>query len=101
MINVFTHQIYDCLRLVGFRDRLRCPSCKSIGTWKPHGGWLDREDERKVRRWMCKWCGIYNGPEGWQRVTVGSTCWVLDNPRGSTPKNVIENCFGPTNPWVG
>ena len=101
MINIFTHQLYDCFRLVGLRDRLRCPSCKSIGTWKPHGGWLDFEDERKVRRWMCKWCGIYNGPEGWHKVTVGVTCWVLDQPKGSTPKSVVENAFGSTNPWNG
>ena len=58
------HQFYDCLRILGLRDRLRCPKCKAVGTWKPHGGFLDFGDIRKVRRWMCKWCGYYSGPEG-------------------------------------
>lgn len=80
-VNKFTHQLWDFSRLIGLRDRLRCPWCKSIGTWKPHGGWLDRADERKVRRWLCKWCGHYVGPEGERVAMVGPTCWYLpDNP---------------------
>ena len=64
LLNPVVHQFFDFLRLVGLRDRLRCPHCAAIGTWKPHGGWLDQSDERKVRRWLCKWCGWYVGPEG-------------------------------------
>jgi len=76
----WVHQLYDCLDLIGMRDRLRCPDCWAIGTWKPHGGWFDVEDTRKVRRWMCKWCGIYCGPEGWKKAGIDfeKGCWDLE-----------------------
>ncbi len=95
------HQFYDCLRLVGLRDRLRCPQCKAVGTWKPHGGFLDFEDVRKVRRWMCKWCGYYRGPEGsfYCHQNWKKGCWCLPfgvdsewTPTGqmATPKVQVE-----------
>lgn len=74
------HFLFDLLRIVGLRDRLRCPRCKAVGTWKPHGGWLDREDRRGVRRWMCKWCGLYRGPERGEESVVPSPemgVWIL------------------------
>lgn len=98
------HQLCDFSRLVGLRDRLRCPSCGAVGTWKPHGGWLDGCDERKVRRWLCKWCGLYKGPEGTTWAAVGPTCWglVIDLPGATTPKNAVEDHFDrPVNPWAG
>ncbi len=101
------HQFFDFLRLIGMRDRLRCPACKGVGCWKPHGGWLDREDERKVRRWMCKWCGFYRGPEGAgvNQVTLGKTCWeLLDRYKYyygqveiKTPEIMCDGAF----PWRG
>jgi len=98
-INPISHQLADCLRFIGMRDRLRCPSCMAVGTWKPHGGWFDVTDERKVRRWMCKWCGEYRGPESETKVVIGPTCWVLqsDLPDGDTPQ---RRCRG-ANPWFG
>lgn len=72
-VNPVTHQLADLLRLAGLRDRLRCPRCHAVGTWKPHGGWLDGPDTRRVRRWMCKCCGLYRGPE--------ATCEVLPDRR--------------------
>jgi hypothetical protein len=64
------HELWSALRFVGVRDRLRCPECKAVGTWKPHGYWVaQRRGDRPVRRWLCKCCGLYNGPEG------TTTCW--------------------------
>ena len=95
---VFRHFCCDLLRLVGMRDRLRCPRCSAVGTWKPHGGWLDREDDRKVRRWMCKWCGYYQGPEWTTRVTLGERCWELClDGKPDTP--MIRSAGA--NPWRG
>lgn len=82
------------------RDRLRCPSCRSIGTWRPHGGPLDREDKRGTPRWLCKWCGFYDGPEGTQQAYVGEHAWTLDE--GFTPKQAVRSFFGrPVDPWKG
>jgi allantoicase len=90
------HCFFDFIRLIGMRDRLRCPKCAAVGTWKPHGGWLDGDDKRKVRRWMCKWCGYYVGPEGEKIVGLDSDkgCWTLE--ANYRPK---ENVKG--NPWFG
>ena len=101
--NAVWHQVCDFLRLVGMRDRLRCPRCRKVGTWKPHGGWLDREDGRKVRRWLCKWCGSYHGPEGRMQARIGATrgWWILpDDPEwdeGKTPAGILVNA----DPWRG
>lgn len=91
------HRIYDLLRVVGIRDRLRCPRCRAVGTWKPHGGWLDGDDLRKVCRWMCKWCGYYIGPEGEANVGVDfeKGCWTLEAEY--RPKDNVRGC----NPWRG
>lgn len=74
-MNPIIHQLFDFLRVLGMRDRLRCPECGAVGTWKPHGGWLDRTDERRVRRWLCKWCGYYVGPEGEKQAAPGPEVW--------------------------
>lgn len=74
------HAFWDALRFIGLRDRLRCPQCSAVGTWKPHGGRFDRDDLRKVPRWMCKWCGYYIGPEaGIHRAVpdAAAKCWML------------------------
>jgi hypothetical protein len=89
------HQFWDLSRIFGVRDRLRCPACRAVGTWKPHGGWLD--DKPHIRRWMCKWCGHYDGLEGEPiggSVVVYSIvdgCWMQKylRPEGKTPKAVI------------
>lgn len=73
------HQFFDCLVLVGLRDRLRCPRCKAVGTWKPHGGWYCAYTAWRYgtadvtrwgaifatnRRWLCKYCGFNLSTEG-------------------------------------
>ena len=106
-VSVIRHQLADFCRLLGLRDRLRCPACRAVGTWKPHGGWLDREDERKVRRWMCKCCGIYAGPEGVKWVVVDTThhCWRFTEEAETgrtTPADVLRRSeIGESWPWRG
>lgn len=114
-------------RATGTRDRLRCPECKSVGTWKPHDGWVDslwtwaehlvgkgitsHLPPRGVRRWLCKWCGHYVGPEGTLRAFVDHDrgTWVLPRPYdpdspelpGETPSEALEAVMGKTWPWKG
>src|ERR1700676_1134802 len=75
MWQTIKHQFFDSLMLIGMRDRLRCPECRAVGTWKPHGGWFESIDNWRTgmrarvktlgaqyatnRRWLCKYCG-YN-----------------------------------------
>ena len=91
------HQLYDFSRLIGLRDRLRCPECKAVGTFKPHGGWLDFEDKRKERRWMCKWCGAYSGPEKYRKAfpNMVQGCWTFYHQAGvfPTPSVVHEQKY--------
>jgi hypothetical protein len=93
ILNPVIHELCGWLRLIGMRDRLRCPECKAVGTWKPHGGYFDFDDTRKVRRWMCKWCGYYVGPEQEHAVVVSQQTkhWALksDCPEGITPKEAV------------
>ena len=107
---VVWHQIADLMRIIGLRDRLRCPECAAVGTWKPHGGWLDGRESRFARRWMCKWCGHYRGPQGIQRVFPSPErgCWMLESavgpdlPLRPTPRAVLEASAIPkVRPWFG
>lgn len=103
------HQFVDTLRFVGLRDRLRCPKCQAVGTYKPHGGWFDIEDKfLGIRRWICKWCGYYKGMDGKvDFCVVGATSWILSKhtPPGQqlyTPKEVVtQHWRKPVNPWHG
>jgi hypothetical protein len=108
-LNPVTHEAFDALRLLGLRDRLRCPECRAVGTWKPHGGWWDRRhgDTRGVRRWLCKWCGHYLGPEGTVKAFPDRARghWALpgqsDDVPGPTPAVVMHTNLGSTWPWAG
>jgi hypothetical protein len=100
------HTFWTMLRFIGIRDRLRCPRCRAVGTWKPHGSFLDHDDTRKVRRWLCKWCGFYVGPEGELDCVVDpdKKCWVLpwEKPDGITPSGAVaESSISRTWPWRG
>lgn len=87
------HQFFDLLRLVGLRDRLRCPSCKAIGTWKPHGGWLDKPSGK--RRWLCKFCGYYIGPEGYLLAYPSdkTEAWEIGSSYMFRPQQVLNNFY--------
>jgi len=97
--------------LLPFRDRLRCPACRAVGTFKPRGGRRDKDDERKIRRWMCKWCGFYIGPEGWATRVFPSRakkCWVVNVDTISevmlTPRETMIASYPPgytPDPWRG
>ena len=103
-MNTFWHQLIDFARIVGARDRLRCPRCRAVGTWKPHGGWLDvwlGGDTRGIRRWICKWCGLYRDAQGQDEAVVGrgGRHWELLRhwPSGRTPKQMCDGAH----PWAG
>jgi hypothetical protein len=112
------------LRATGMRDRLRCPRCRRVGTWKPHGGHFDAADVRStaagapVRRWLCKWCGHYRGPEGTLTCHMQDGAWrvpgtplddgvTLADRHGDTPRDLLAAAarqwrgMAPPNPWGG
>jgi hypothetical protein len=114
------HQYFDLLALVGLRDRLRCPRCKAVGTWKPHGGWLDLLVEwwtnqhanlpleagppAKTRRWVCKYCGYIRSCIGEQqgRPNRVKRVWDVHGPDSTpTPKEAVEQACGTVWPWRG
>ena len=110
------HQFFDFSRFLFLRDRLRCPECKAVGTWKPHGGWLDRGSRWSGRRWMCKWCGKYvgrfqnKGSAVKCRVFIGEHGWNFwddevhkRKPFKAPPRSRLQACSGykEVNPWYG
>jgi hypothetical protein len=103
----FWHQIVDLSRFFGIRDRLRCPHCKAVGTWKSHGGWIDvwgHGDNAGVRRWMCKWCGLtrYKDTSHTAIPSAKRGCWVLMGDPSLTEADLTpaQKCF-PVDPWQG
>jgi hypothetical protein len=110
MIRLWTivHELCSISRVVGLRNRLRCPECGAVGTYKPHGGIVDRlaGDKRAVRRWMCKHCDLYYGPEGRLRVFPNVEMKYWDVPANATATNVGETPQAllkraKLNPWSG
>jgi len=110
ILNTLGFEVVDHLaRLTRLRDRMRCPKCEAVGTWKPHGGWADRKDDlRHVRRWLCKWCGYYVGTDGVKQCGIGGEIefqgesvrvWAFEGP---TPASVIaESSIPGAWPWRG
>lgn len=95
------HQIVDFSRIIGLRNRLRCPECKAVGTYKPHGGWLDWEDTRGIRRWLCKWCGFYHDASGRQWAVLGRGQWELVKDYPDAGATTPQHMVGSVNPWNG
>lgn len=92
----------------GLRDRMRCPNCRAVGTWKMHGSLLERwiYGDIKVRRWLCKWCGHYIGPRGRvvAYIDAESKVWAIPEPgieRGLTPAEGVREAMGKVWPWRG
>ena len=102
----FWHQIADLSRIFGIRDRLRCHVCDAVGTWKPHGGWIDvwLGDNAGVRRWMCKWCGRteYVDRIEFARPSKSRGCWLIHGDPDLTMADITpEQRVYPVNPWRG
>jgi hypothetical protein len=103
-LNPVIHEAAGALRWLGVRDRLRCPECKAVGTWKPHGTLWDRwrDNDRPARRWLCKCCGLYFGPEGKRYCwpSAEKRVWMLpDGDRQPTPLDLLRE--GNVWPWRG
>lgn len=97
------HEITFQSRFIGLRDRLRCPRCHAVGTWKPHGGFFAVGDLRPVRRWLCKFCGHYRGPEGELTCRPSSVrkCWILPDEDGYGEPTPLERLGTEVWPWRG
>lgn len=54
-----------------------CPNCNSP-TFFPYGA--EKEDLRQVRRWLCKQCGLYYGPEGQHWALYDPVTDLMDTP---------------------
>lgn len=104
--------LHDLLFVLSYyttiRDRLRCPNCRAVGTWKMHGSLIERwfHGDIPVRRWLCKWCGHYTGPRGRTVAYVDhhSNNWALPEPpapRQATPLEAFSKIMGKTWPWYG
>lgn len=81
------------------RNRLCCPKCKAIGTYKPR-------QHPDYRYWVCKYCGYGRTPAGeWKFRPDGALgVWGFHSPAStSTPQERINDpqwkC--PCDPWVG
>ena len=98
---IVRHQFWEFCQWIGVRQRLKCPRCGAIGTWKPYGGWLCWVDQRPIRRWLCKFCGYYMGLDGIMQAETGEKVWEL-TPKGvdeaETPRKWLK---GKANPWAG
>lgn len=98
------HELFSWLIIIGMRDRHRCPQCLAVGTWKPHGHPWDKAD-RPARRWMCKWCGLYDGPEETKQVYINLDKGYWDFPCNltefETPQKVCRRELGLVWPWRG
>ena len=111
------HFLLSLTNFVGMRDRLRCPRCKAVGTYKPHGGLLlDFDRNYRVARIMCKWCGYYRDKNGVDQAYADKFLkhwtlrrfqkepdWVLKWGTSylTTPQEIIENSGHNINPWEG
>jgi len=104
----------------GLRDRMRCPRCTSVGTWKMHGTWFERWrwGDVPLRRWGCKFCGHWIA-KGWVsprgdvrsgRIQAfplsqeGLRVWAYPDPnieREPTPAEALFADMGRTWPWNG
>lgn len=104
------HEVWFVLTyLTGMRDRLRCPSCSAVGTWKMHGSLWERLFINRVpmvRRWLCKWCGYFTSQQG--RVVayldMDKRVWTVPQPgeeRQPTPSEALSEVLPKAWPWLG
>ena len=71
------------------RDRLRCPNCEAVGTYKLHA-------PPPTWRWLCKYCGYYRDKDGIRWCVPSPTygCWIfadqVDGFKGTTPQQAVK-----------
>lgn len=99
LLNPLIFGAFYSLRFIGMRDRLRCPECRAVGTWKPH--WPVKP--HAPRRWLCKWCGHYISPLGRLKAYPSTELkvWALEGEAEPTPREVLREHMGKVSPWVG
>jgi len=107
-VSPIVHELWCLQNWTGLRERLRCPNCRSVGTWKPHGGLLYRWLYQDIhgRRWLCKWCGHFNSRKG--RVVayldMEKKYWTVPvpgEPRQLTPAEALAERLPKAWPWMG
>jgi hypothetical protein len=107
LMNPAVHEVLFWLAtLTGMRERLRCPHCTAVGTFKMHGDLRSQlRGDRPARRWMCKYCGYYLGPEGRTQVFPSSVTKAWIGPGGGerepTPSEAVMDRMGRVWPWFG
>ena len=87
----FNHALFCSILPFQMRDRLRCPKCEKVGTWKPH---------EPPRRWLCKWCGWYEdiARTGWCRPCLRKRVWMLCP---LSPGKLPHEKMSRIDPWRG
>ena len=96
------HQLWDLSRLLGIRNRLRCPHCHAIGTWKPHGGWIDVAlGDLASRRWLCKWCGFYQSTSRTCMCFPSNMFSAWSLPEATDLSKTPQQLSYPWFPWRG
>lgn len=92
--------IHDILILLPWlRNRLRCPNCSAVGTWKPHGGKFYK-NEYKVKRWLCKCCGFFMNGKVIKMIRGKGDVWCEEG-LDRTPFEMLKVDSGHVWPWLG
>ena len=108
-MRAFLWPFYVILVLTGMRERMRCPACQAVGTYKLHPPCVGSRGQPRPFRWLCKWCGFYKGPEGKGRLCYPSRServWaffddaLLDTSK-ETPQDVLRRELAWVWPWRG
>lgn len=91
------------------RDRLRCPVCSAVGTFKLHAPTKDANGGNVPWRWLCKFCGYYKSSEKSGMLCYPSRsqkCWVFftdghPDELKLTPREALSETLGTVWPWRG
>lgn len=88
--------IWLFLIVTRLRDRLRCPRCGAVGTYKLHTPVTYPECvPGPPWRWLCKYCGYYRDSDGERncRPSPDLGCWIFadqkEGIKGNTPWEMV------------
>lgn len=101
--------LWFLLILTRLRDRLRCPICLAVGTFKLHAPTKNARGGNVPWRWLCKFCGYYHDSNKTGMLCYPSAsqkCWVFftdDHPDElkQTPRDALSDTLGFVWPWRG